>query len=389
VSVELVCPTCGAVSDAEDGPREWVCIRCDVALLERTPSFINWDQAVTDIDGVGRYSQLLPVAKSELLESSSPALRPIRMPQLSAHLGVREVWILPQTHNYTGTFKDNEAVILAAKASEWGLQNVAMHSSGNTARAYQYYMDRVGVDCQAFVPEASVYKCPVRRLGGSGIDSVDGNMQDCADASESFTKETGATKLAPSSWKIEGKTPLGFAIAEHLPQTTVVGATVASGYGPLGIQRAFDRSLRAGLPAPSDSRFLMAQASDAAALTLAVASGGPVDMSSSAAPIDAFEPTLQSTNPSKNLPRVRDLVHRTHSSLVAVSPAEVMDSAQYFLDACVDEGVPLDLALEKSAFICWSGVVSAARSGTLRSDDCLVIVVSGSGPGIATAHGES
>jgi hypothetical protein len=381
--VRLVCVRCHAADrDADvEGPDEWACTRCGGSLTPEITRFGCWDEAVRDLPGVGRYAPLLPVSRQEELISSETALRPLDSPRLAEVLNVESFMMLPQTHNRTGTFKDNEAVLLAAKCKEWGLGSVCMHSSGNTARAYQYYLDRAGIECTSFVPQASADKCPTTTLGRSGIVAVPGNMVSAADAAIAHSKETGARRLTPSQWKIEGKAPVGLALAERCPNTTLIAVTVASGYGPLGMERGIRRARSAGLASVGPHTYRLFQAADAGVLGQAIREGrDEIDLGTMVAPEQAFEPTLQSTNPNRTLPLVQRLIQETGSRIDSVSPELVESAADMFAAACGDLGIPIEYSQEKSAFICWAGLVGAAKAGELGRGERVTMIVSGSAP---------
>ncbi|GAA2909482.1 hypothetical protein Acy02nite_89050 [Actinoplanes cyaneus] len=376
--MRLACRDCSGVVD---GPNEWQCVRCGGPLTPELDEMRDWASAVTDVPGVGRYAALLPVADADDLRSNAHALRPVDSPRLAEALGVASVRLLPQTLNDTGTFKDNEGVLLAAKCKEWELASVCMHSSGNTARSYQYYLERIGIVCTGFVPQASAYKCPTTTMGKSQIVAVPGNMADAAEAAIQHSRTDGALRLTPSQWKIEGKAPLGLAIAEHAADGTVIAVTIASGYGPLGIERGIQRARAAGLPSVGDHSYQLFQAADAGLLGAALRDGrDQIDLADMVAPEQAFEPTLQSTNPNRTLPLMRDLVTRTGSRIDPVGASRVEGEAALFAEVCEQAGIPLDYRNEKSAFICWAGLRQAAAEGRLAAHDRVVMVVSGSAP---------
>ncbi|MGW4378914.1 pyridoxal-phosphate dependent enzyme [Kitasatospora sp. NPDC004531] len=381
--MQLICNTCSAEPGAGivDGPNEWQCTRCGEELTPSLPDVRSWADAVTDTPGVGRYAALLPVSDPDTLRSNEKALVPVDAPRLAEALGVASVRLLPQTLNDTGTFKDNEGVLLAAKCLEWGLTSVTMHSSGNTARSYQYHMDRLGITCTAFAPQASAYKCPTALIGDSRVVAVPGNMADAADAAIAFGKESGALRLTPSQWKIEGKAPLGLAIAERAADATIIAVTIASGYGPLGIERGIRRAHEAGLPSVGDHTYHLFQAADAGLLGEALREGrDSIDLNDMVPPEKAFEPTLQSTNPNRTLPLVRELVAETGAQIDSVDPARVEAEAQLLIDACAELDIPVDYESEKSAFICWGGLRQAADAGKFAPTDRIVMIVSGSAP---------
>lgn len=381
--MNLSCSACSdtATGGQVDGPNEWLCVRCGGALTPVVDNLGTWARAVTNIPGVGRYGALLAAGNAEDLVSVDAALRPVESPQLAQALGVASLRLLPQTRNTTGTFKDNEGVLLAAKCREWGLDYVCMHSSGNTARAYQFYMDRAGIVCAAFVPQASAYKCPTTLLGKSFVVAVPGAMIAAADAAIAHSEGEGAFRLTPSQWKIEGKVPLGLALAEHCPDATVISVTVASGYGPLGVERGIRRARAAGLSSVGRHSFRLFQAADANLLGEAIDNGAEsIDLDRMLPPERAFEPTLQSTNPNKTLGMIRGLMGATGSTIDSVSPAAVAEEAEAFTEVCAKLDVPLDYTTEKSAYICWAGLRQAARTGALRPSDKVVMIVSGSAP---------
>ncbi len=381
--MRLLCGSCSDSVDSApvDGPNEWECFRCGGRLTPSTDTFESWSSAITDVPGIGRYAALLPVSEPEVLCSSESALCPVESRRLAEALGVASVRLLPQTRNHTGTFKDNEAVLLAAKCSEWDLPAVCMFSSGNTARAYQYFMDSVGVVCTGFVPSASAYKCPTPLMGKSSIIAVPGKMADAADASVKFAEREGAVRLTSSQWKIEGKVPLGLALAERCPDATLIAVTIAGGYGPLGMERGIRRARSAGLTSVGEHAFRLFQAADAAVLGSAIRDGcDAIDLAQMVAPEVAFEPTLLSANPNRTLPLVRQLLAETGSRIDAVSPARVAAEADLLTEVCADLDIPIDYAREKSAHICWAGLRQAAADGTLAAHDRIVMIVSGSAP---------
>ncbi|USX53520.1 pyridoxal-phosphate dependent enzyme [Lentzea sp. HUAS12] len=383
--MKLVCKNCSDLPGAGgvDGPNEWLCTRCGEALAVSLPDVGSWAEAVTDVPGVGRYAALLPAAEPDDLRSNEKALVPVESPRLAEALGVASVRLMPQTLNDTGTFKDNEGVLLAAKCLEWGLSSVCMHSSGNTARSYQYYMERLGIVCTAFVPEPSAYKCPTTTMGKSQVIAVPGNMVNAADAAIAYSKEHDAFRLTPSQWKIEGKVPVGLAIAERCADATIVAVTIASGYGPLGFERGIRRARSAGLPSLGDYTYTLFQAADAGLLGAALREGrDEIDLGTMVPPEQAFEPTLQSTNPNRTLPLVRQLVAETGARIDSVEPSRVEAEASLLIDECAELDIPLEYEKEKSAFICWGGLRQAAEAGHLSPSDRVVMVVSGSRPQI-------
>jgi len=140
---------------------EWSrkCPKCKNELIFHVPQVDSWKAIVTDLPGIWRYYNLLPLFSPQhiiaLGEGSTPPVESKRLAQL---LGVRRLWLLPQSANPTGTFKDLEASFIIAKCREWHLTRLCWHSTGNTARSYRHYALKAGIQNVSFYPLNCAYK---------------------------------------------------------------------------------------------------------------------------------------------------------------------------------------------------------------------------------------
>ena len=376
------CPECGYTYSSGDYDVELQrqCQKCHTGLDVVTRPFTHWKEVVSDQPWVARYSSLLPVDVELIPYADDAALRPIPAPKLAECLGIAELNLIPQSLNPTGTFKDVEAAVIAAKAKEWQVRCASVHSTGNTALSYRHFFEMVGVPCAVFVPTRCAVKLSgIKSTADYAVYGFDGPFPKLSAIARRFADENGYLHLAPHHWKVEGKMAIAFAIAEFIPQTSTIVQTIAGGYGPIGYQLGLQRARRAGLKVPAVSYGLF-QPEDANTIAQAIAGRiNRIDPTTLRLPEHPFEVTLQSTNPLSTYPQVRKLL-TGHSYIDSVSFKEVVAYAHEFTEACHELGIPIDFEREKSPYISWAGLRLRARQEKLRPTDRLAFVVTGSAP---------
>jgi threonine synthase len=126
--------------------------------------------------GVWKYRELLPVDDPKnivtLGEGGSPFLAANR---LGEKLGLDNLWLLDDTRNPTGSFKDRPMTVGVSKAVELGYKTVVSASSGNAAAALSAYSAKAGLRCITFVPEmASIGKLAQLTMYGAQVVKVRG-----------------------------------------------------------------------------------------------------------------------------------------------------------------------------------------------------------------------
>lgn len=376
--MKLHCTTCDRLPN-ESELLAYLCDTCGKELELPIPSAAGTSLAAhvkRERGPVWRYGALLPVAYKPVLDDDMPTIA-TRSRALEERSGAAEVWLINATTLGTGTFKDYEAAVVAAMTWELGVSGVSVHSTGNTALAYLHYMSRVGVSCAGYIPTKNLVKVgPYKSTEDFPLIAVDAEYALLSATAKNDATKTGRVHLAPLRWKLEGKAALGLAIQEYCPQVEVIVQTVAGGYGPLGCEVAFRRLRAVGETAgvAVRRRYALYQAGDSANLARAWSSGAAnLAANDLRLPDDPFEPTLQSTNPLATLPRLRAALPQS-STITAVSPNLVEDSAELAVDILADLGIPIDYEREKSAVISIAGVLASRWSAT----DRLAIVVSGS-----------
>jgi len=92
----------------------------------------------------------------------------------------------------TLSFKDRGAAVMLAQAASWGVDRVAVDSSGNAACAVAAYAAHLGMAAHVFVPEVtSAGKLRQIEAYGAEIHCIPGNRQRTAEAAAEFVDRNG------------------------------------------------------------------------------------------------------------------------------------------------------------------------------------------------------
>ncbi len=341
-------------------------------------SFERQGAASPGFPGVFRYLPLLGIehrTAERLAYPERPELRrPIESPDLARELGVASMWLLPCDGGPSGTFKDVEAAVVICRQLEQrgSAERLVFASSGNTAAAYRGYALRAGIASTACIPASGLEK--LRGLdpdARSELVVVDGDVLDAAAVARERGAADSSRLIAPTDWRVEGKAAIAYAIAEHVPQATVVAQTIAGGFGPLGMEQGFGRLDRLGL-CDQRPRFELFQVEDQASLASWLERRGPIGADDLELPVHPFEPTLLSAGPLTTAPAIARLVDAGRASVNVVAPARVEPEAAALADAA---GPAVSFAAERAPFISWAGLLE--RREELGRSDHVVLVLSG------------
>jgi threonine synthase len=349
---------------------------------------MRWNDVTTDNPGLWRYRSLLGLKQStveRLADEQKPEfMMPVEAPELADRLGIKQFYLLPLTSGPGGTFKDCEAAVVIGKLLEDGPANTeySWHSTGNTARAYREYANKAGFRNHSFFPIQCLSKWNgATPFDGSTVVAYNGSFQEVSGKAKKYAKSKGLEHLAPLEWKLLGKAPVAFPIAEYIPHVTTIVQTIAGGYGPLGIQQGIEMCrAKQLLTDEQQPKFAMFQIRGADTISRLMPLGRDITETDLELPINPFEPTLQSTNPLSTFAHVRNLVQKTNSSIDSVDPQCVINHRSLLEEACSKRGIPISFADEKSSFISWAGLVNKADDGRLSAEERIVMLVTGSAP---------
>ena len=241
---QLTCARCGKEYEADSGA-----IRCVNRDDGRLDISYDYDVIANVLDkdllskrerGVWKYRELLPILEAKnivtLGEGGTPIVRARRLGQ---KLGLQNLWLLDDTRNPTGSFKDRPMTVGVSKAVELGYRIVASASSGNAAAALSAYSAKAGLQCVTFVPDIAssgklaqltTYGARVVKVRGleTGIDPTVKLLRESCDRFKWYP----CPSFGPmNAYQAEGPKTMAFEIAEHLDWTSPNSVYVPVGSG--------------------------------------------------------------------------------------------------------------------------------------------------------------
>ncbi len=235
----FACPdTGGSLRGSYD--LEWVKARVDREEIARRPR------------GIWRWHELLPVRDEKnvvsLVEGDTPLIHAER---LGEKLGFRNLYILDESRNPTGSFKDRGGSVTISKCREVGVERIALPSSGNAAACFSAYCARGGVEFIGFVrDDSSAVHCLQVGAYGAFTLIVEGDQGVGGRFAEEVSKELGClhAALPRNLYRIEGKKTAAYEIAEKLgwraPDRVV--CPTAGGTMALAMEQGFRELLALG-----------------------------------------------------------------------------------------------------------------------------------------------
>lgn len=241
---ELQCARCGKRYDPSSGAIR--CVNRDDGRLD-----IHYDyDALREIlsqealskrhNGVWKYRELLPISDPKHIVSLGEGGVPlIHARRLGEKLGLEKLFLLDDTRNPTGSFKDRPMTVGVSKAVELGYDTAVSASSGNAAAALSAYSAKAGLKCITFVPEiASDAKLAQLTMYGAKVVKVRG-IQSGEDPTVKMLKEAcdhynwyPCPSFGPMNpYQAEGPKTMSFEIVEGLGWTTPGWVFVPVGAG--------------------------------------------------------------------------------------------------------------------------------------------------------------
>lgn len=217
------------------------------------PPFSSQTRSPTDLRGVWRYFDLLPVEKEEsivsLCEGETPLVR------LGSFGDGVKLYAKDETRNPTGSFKDRPNTVGISRAIELGAKNVAVASSGNAAGSLAAYAAKAKIECIVAVPEDTPdSKLKQIAVFGAKVVKVRGSYSDAFSLVRESCKKFGWHNLSSVStanpYQVEGDKTVAYEIWEQFQRKAVPDwVAIPLGAGPLlvGIWKGFKELYDAGL----------------------------------------------------------------------------------------------------------------------------------------------
>ena len=321
-----------------------------------------------------RYREWLPFEGEPVLSLDTGFTPLVEAPRLASRLGVARAWIKNDSVSHPSlSFKDRVVATAINAAHALGLTTIGCASTGNLANAVAAHAARAGLTSWIFIPhDLEVGKIIGTAIYGPHLVRIQGTYDDvnrlCAQVADRFG--WGIVNVNLRGYYGEGSKTMAFEIAEQLGwrMPTAVVAPMAGGSVLTKLRKGFGEVLSAELAAGRPPRLFGAQAEGCAPI------------------VRHFD-----RNDDRIIPEIPNTIARSiaignpaDGVFAAKAMRETGGSAQAVSDEALVAGIRL-LAETTGTFTETAGGVTVAaalalaRRGQLRSDDEVVLCITGNG----------
>jgi len=335
-----------------------------------------------------RYLPLLPVDEPD--GDSTPlhaaGWTPVfALPRLAEKLTLKHLWLKDESRNPTASFKDRASAVVVTRARELKAEVVVTASTGNAGAALAGMSAAMGQKAVIFAPKSAPQaKVAQLLVFGAKVILVDGTYDDAFDLSIKASNEFGwyCRNTGYNPFTLEGKKTAAFEIWEwwmeahrdwhkqdspldnHPPLTIFV--SVGDGNIISGIHKGFKDLFELGW-IPDMPRIIGVQAEGSAAIANAFHADTETIIPVSAKTIaDSISVDL----PRDGVRAVR-AAKETSGTYVTVTDDEIIKA--------IAELGKIGVFSEPAAAAAYAGLVKAAGSGVVGSDDPVLVLNTGSG----------
>jgi threonine synthase len=247
--------------------------------LRRVRDAVTRDDLRDRPETLWRYRELLPHDDADaavtLGEPNTPLLD---VPSLGEEIGIPKLRVKDEGLLPTGTFKARGAAVGMTRASELGVETLALPSAGNAGSAWAAYGARAGIRVIVVMPDRTP-RVIVREASAYGgeVYTVAGSIAEAGAVVKRICSERrwydASTLREP--YRIEGKKTMGFELAEQLGWRVpdVIIYPTGGGVGLIGMWKAFDELRSIGWLDEKRPRFVAAQAGGCAPIVDAFTKG--------------------------------------------------------------------------------------------------------------------
>lgn len=335
-----------------------------------------------------RYLPLLPVKEPEGEATPLHAVggTPVfELASLSQKLGLQGLWLKDESRNPTASFKDRASAVVVTRAKEIGAEVVVTASTGNAGAALAGMSAAVGQKAIIFAPKSAPQaKVAQLLVFGAKVILVDGTYDDAFDLTIKASDEFGwyCRNTGYNPFTAEGKKTAAFEIWEwwrethqkwhdefgedsaHPPLTVFV--SVGDGNIISGIHKGFKDVYQLGWM-PRIPRIIGVQAEGSAAIANAFHGNTETITPVSAKTIaDSISVDL----PRDGVRAVR-AAKQTDGTYITVSDDEIL--------AAIAELGKAGVFAEPAGAAAYAGLLKAAGSGLVGSEDPVLVLNTGSG----------
>jgi len=335
-----------------------------------------------------RYAPLLPVfvPKGESTPLHAAGGTPVfNLSRLAEKLGLQYLWLKDESKNPTASFKDRASAIVVARAQEIKSDVIVTASTGNAGAALAGMSAAVGQKAVIFAPKSAPQaKVAQLLIFGAKVLLVDGTYDDAFDLTIQCAKEFGwyCRNTGYNPFTAEGKKTAAIEIWEwwrgahhefhkhigeekdHKPLTVFV--SVGDGNIISGIHKGFKDLVRLGWMARMP-RIIGVQAEGSAAISKAFHRNTEEITPVSAKTIaDSISVDL----PRDGVRAVR-AAKETNGTYITVADEAILNA--------IAELGRVGIFAEPAGAAAYAGLVKAAGSGVVGSEDPILVLNTGSG----------
>lgn len=330
--------------------------------LQKNRDFTHW-----------RYREIMPVNDDKNIQPLAVGFTPLYdSRRLAGEYGIRKVYIKDDGRNPTASLKDRASAVGVAKALDYDKDTIACSSTGNAASSMAGFAAVAGLKSFIFVPEsAPPAKVTQLLIYGATVVLVKGNYEDAfnlsTDAIEKFGWYNRNCGINP--YLVEGKKTCGLEIAEQLGWDVPDRIFIAVGDGCCisGLYKAFYDLKALGfidhLP-----KLVGVQATGSSPI------------------YDAFKQNLSKVNfvkpdtladsiavgAPRNWAKALRAVRNTGGDMVTCTDEEILDAMRELARKTGVFGEPAGVTG-------FAGFRKMAKSGALKEDERIAVVVTGNG----------
>ncbi len=331
--------------------------------------------------GMWKYLELLPIENEESIVSLGEVQTPlIHSKKMGRILGLRSLYVKDETRSPTASFKDRPMSVGVSKALELGFDTTASASSGNAAAALAAHSAKAGLACYTFVPEmASPGKIAQLNMFGAhvvrlrGLESgVDPTVTMLRLVCKRFGWYACPSFALFNPYQAEGPKTMSYEIVEQLGWKTPdwVFAGVGSGALLAGNWKGYRELKQIGFVDKSP-RMVAVQSTGCAPVVRAFEEkADPHNI------VPWEHPDSVATGLMDPLPWDGDAaieaLQDSSGTAVKVTNEEILDAQRTLAKT---EGI----FAEPSGVAVLAGLRKLKDHGTVASDDCIVLEITGSG----------
>lgn len=357
-----------------------LCAACGKPLLvaydlEKAAATLTKEALKSRIPSLWRYEEVLPVENPENRVTLGEGMTPLhRAENLGRKLNLKNLFIKDESANPTASFKARGMTAAVSMAKELGVKKLAAPSAGNAAGALAAYAAKAGMEAFLFMPrdtpQANIVECEQM---GARVTLVDGLITDCGKivAERKAAEGWFDVSTLKEPYRIEGKKTMGYEIAEQMnfELPDVIFYPTGGGTGLIGMWKAFDEMEKLGWIGDKRPRMISVQAAGCAPI------------------VEAFEQNLNHGAEIENahtvasglrVPKaigdfiILEIVRKSGGSAIAVTDEELISDVRE-----IGAGEGIFPAPEGAA--CLSALKKMIASGTIESDERIVLFNTGSG----------